>query len=520
MENYTAPARESQPQTSTTCPPPPAVRPPFDCDRADFLLILSALLVGFFFIRLIWTRGYGAAVPTFIALVYAVTCLYTKLSGIDSHTREAFPWHALTAALTLPFLLFDGRDGRLLLTLGMLFVSTAFAIYTQLGCRRFHLHDNRFAADLWNASVCAPLGNLGSIWYSTGELARRGRSRNVLLVLAGLLLGLPMLLVLTVLLASADAAFEGLLDMVELRLFEALPEYFWSFVLGIPFAMVAFGILYGCRYKRRVQAVTTLPLEKTRRVPAALALGMLVPTTLLCLIYLGSQLAYFFSAFSGLLPANFTYAEYARRGFFELCAISVLLLTLVAAINLFMQAQSPALQRTRQLISAFFCLFALILTATSLSKMVLYIRVYGVTPLRMTTSLFMIALGLCLIWIVLRLFLSKFRLVRALTVTVLCALLALSYIDMDVLSLRVNCALSQADLLQDNPEAETIGGFSFRTLVTMSDGIVPFLEEQAVSGDPEAAKLAKRVLTARPDYRPSHADPWTWNLARARADRE
>lgn len=515
MDNNTAPVRESESQT-----PPAAPRAPFDCDRAELLMILPALLVGFFFVRLIWTRGYGVAVPTFIALVYAVTWLYTKLSGITPHTRQALPWHALTAALTLPFLLFDGRDGRLLVTLGALFVSTAFAIYTQLGCRRFSLSDNRFASDLWNAVVCAPLGNLGAVWLSAEKLARQGRSRNVLLVLAGLLLGLPMLLVLTVLLASADAAFEGLLDLVELRMLESLPEYFWSFVLGIPFAMVAFGILYGCRYKRRVQAVTQLPLEKTRRVPAALALGMLIPTMLLCLAYLGSQLAYFFSAFSGLLPASFTYAEYARRGFFELCAISVLLLTLVAAINLFMQSASPALTRTRQLISAFFCLFALILTATSLSKMVLYIRVYGVTPLRLTTSLFMVALGLCLIWIVLRLFLPRVKLVRALTVTLLAALLVLSYTDMDVLSLQVNCRLEQVGLLEKSTVSQTIGGFPFEELVTMSDGIVPFLEEQAASGDPGTAALAKRVLTARPDFRPGYVDPWTWNLMRARANAE
>ena len=499
-------------------------RAPFVFDRAEAYLILPALLTGYAFIRLIWARGCGIAVPTFVLIACAVTFLYTRLAGISGHVRDALPWYGVTAALTLPFFLFDGRDGRLFLTLCALFIAMAFAFYTHLGCRRYSLRDTGFAADLWNASVSSPLGNLGSIWLTAGNLARKGRSRSVMLTLAGILLGLPLLLIMAVLLATADAAFEGLLDLIELRLLDSLPEYFWSFLLGIPMAMIAFGILYGCRYKKRVQAVSALPLEKTRRVPAALALGMLIPTVLLCLAYLGSQLAYFFSAFSGLLPDGFSYAEYARRGFFELCAITVILLALISALNLFLQASSPAMLRVRQLISAFFCLFGLILTATALSKMVLYIRVYGVTPLRLSTTLFMLTLGVVLITVFLRLIYPRLRWVRTLTVIAITAVLIFSYTDMDVISLRLNCGLERSGILTQAPvdkngSARTIGGFVFEDLVTMSDGIVPFLKELAASKEPETAALAARVLTARPDYRPGYPDPWTWNLARARADR-
>ena len=42
------------------------------------------------------------------------------------------------------------------------------------------------------------------------------------------------------------------------------------------------------------------------------------------LLYLFSQSAYFFSAFRGLLPEEFTVAEYARRGFFEMSVIAVI----------------------------------------------------------------------------------------------------------------------------------------------------------------------------------------------------
>lgn len=44
---------------------------------------------------------------------------------------------------------------------------------------------------------------------------------------------------------------------------------------------------------------------------------------LIYVLFIGLQVTYLFSAFTGNIPQDFTYAEYARRGFFELCYISL-----------------------------------------------------------------------------------------------------------------------------------------------------------------------------------------------------
>lgn len=77
------------------------------------------------------------------------------------------------------------------------------------------------------------------------------------------------------------------------------------------------------------------------------------------------------SAFQNLLPAGYTYADYARRGFFELCGVAVLNLTLIALLQLFSRrdadtGKKPAAVRVYTVILA---VFTLALIVTALRKM-------------------------------------------------------------------------------------------------------------------------------------------------------
>ncbi|MFZ3102315.1 MAG: DUF4153 domain-containing protein [Desulfitobacteriaceae bacterium] len=52
-----------------------------------------------------------------------------------------------------------------------------------------------------------------------------------------------------------------------------------------------------------------------------IVLSALTALNLVFIVYFLSQLTYLFSAFNNRLPELMTYAEYARRGFFELCTV-------------------------------------------------------------------------------------------------------------------------------------------------------------------------------------------------------
>lgn len=169
-------------------------------------------------------------------------------------------------------------------------------------------------------------------------------------VLLGVVIATPILLVVVGLLASADAAFEGIINFAFQNLtfnFDKLGAK--SFFVVILFFMF-FSYFYGLSHKevrevrenyidpQRVRDSLLMEDESERILneehdlinqedsvvnqPGIYLDFVVVSTigTLLCVVYLifcCSQLAYFVSAFKGVLPADFSSSEYARRGFFE-----------------------------------------------------------------------------------------------------------------------------------------------------------------------------------------------------------
>ena len=64
---------------------------------------------------------------------------------------------------------------------------------------------------------------------------------------------------------------------------------------------------------------------------AVLTFGVIVSAVYL--LFIGLQARYLFSAFFGILPEAYTYAQYARQGFFELCVIALLNASFLIAMN-------------------------------------------------------------------------------------------------------------------------------------------------------------------------------------------
>lgn len=111
-------------------------------------------------------------------------------------------------------------------------------------------------------------------------------------------------------------------------------------------------------------------------------------------IYMFSQTAYFFSAFSGILPEGytFTFADYARRGFFETEAIAFINLAIMSLFLLLTQrGNSGKLNGVLKGFMTFISAFTVLLIATAVSKMAMYINIYSLTRLRLFTTVFMLA---------------------------------------------------------------------------------------------------------------------------------
>lgn len=119
-----------------------------------------------------------------------------------------------------------------------------------------------------------------------------------------------------------------------------------------------------------------------RHVSNAVWAVILCVFVLFYLVFLGFQSSYFFGAFRRLLPEDFTVAEYARQGFFELCkilAMNFALYWLACASSVRPAREDRTLRILGTLLLAESVLFAI----TAMSKLILYIDCFGFTPLRL-----------------------------------------------------------------------------------------------------------------------------------------
>lgn len=321
------------------------------------------------------------------------------------------------------------------------------------------------------------------------------RARSILLLILGLVIALPVIFAIISLLASSDDGFgEFVAKFSGLFSFTELPGYVLSFILGIPVACYIFGAIFGNALHNHSNPV---PLERADEVLGTLhaipRIALYAPLILLVLIFITyfiTMAAYLFSAFNGELPTSYTYAQYARKGFFELCAVATINLVLLAFTYLFARRQIHEYPQLLRLLTGAISLCTCLLIFTAMSKMLLYIGSYGLTRLRIYTLWFMVLLLLVFI-IVLIWHIKSYKLGRFLVIVPLVCSLTLFLADTDGIIANYNVGQYLSG------QTEKIDA---DMLVYLSDGVLPALY------DLEANAPDQAVRTSATDAIAAHLD--------------
>ena len=302
-------------------------------------------------------------------------------------------------------------------------------------------------------------------------------------VLLGIALSVPILFIILPLLIHADAAFEGLISAA----FSKFGIVIAKILLGAALAIYLFSMLFAVKNNLKPKDCIVHLHEDYKRLAPLTAVTLSSVLSAVYLAYLLSQSAYFSGGFSGILPEGYTFsfAEYARRGFFELCAVCTVNLIIVFLIMLFAKQDSnKKLPFSVRLSIIGICVFSLVFTATAISKMFLYISFYGLTRLRLLTSIFMIALALLFILIILSVSVKKIPAVKCAIVCFAVIGLITGFCDVDRTVAGYNVSAYKRGALTEI-DIEYLSG--------LSDSAVPYIAELADCKD-EAVKSA--VLTA------------------------
>ena len=239
-------------------------------------------------------------------------------------------------------------------------------------------------------SIARPFGD-GNDFARLREKKENGKAREILIGIA-VAIPIPVVLLIGGLLMSADLVFSNMIAKV----FEGIriPANLAGicFMLCFGFISSYCGVRYTAYRKDRQDREVKILTETT----AMFTVSVLV--AVLYVIFCGIQIIYLFGG-GGELPAGVTYAEYARQGFFQLLVVCILNLGAVLTMEHFFQ-RNRAVDAVLTVISV--C--TIIMTASSGWRMILYIRAYQLTFLRVVVLVALAVITLlmagtiCYIW--------------------------------------------------------------------------------------------------------------------------
>lgn len=204
-------------------------------------------------------------------------------------------------------------------------------------------------------------------------------------VVRGIVLALPFLFVFLLLFSSADLVFnEYIGSLVD---FKISPEFF-SHLLWIGLFTSIFLGGYALLFTRSSPSVLAERAGKKLNIGTIETSIILGSIAFLFLVFVLIQIAYLFGGQGHITAAGFTYAEYARKGFFELITVAVITLLLILAANDSTVRQTLKQKVTFMWLSGVLIVEVLVIMLSAHKRLTLYEQAYGFTDLRLYSHIF------------------------------------------------------------------------------------------------------------------------------------
>jgi hypothetical protein len=218
------------------------------------------------------------------------------------------------------------------------------------------------------------------------------RARPALPILRGILIAVPLVVVFTALFAAADAVFARLIaDVLGVR--PELGDLPARLATAGVIAWIATGALAMTAVAPSAIDIASPPASHTWKLGTTEAVTVLAVLGGLFAVFVVLQGAYLFGGLDTLAATGIGYAEYARRGFFELVAVAMLAGGVVVTIDRIAHHRTPALVGA----AVGLVLMTGVVLASAAYRMRLYQEAFGWTELRLYVLATIVLLGVVLV---------------------------------------------------------------------------------------------------------------------------
>lgn len=466
-ENYTGTSRKERPVYG----------------KAEIILSALVLLFSVIYIRYIVFFTTGLISSLLYIAVITTGVLYLRAKG--------FTFSGFNIILTLVLYLFSTvftiTDNRFIKFLNVIFLFAAGAYLVYSVCAGKREVERYLPYAMKKSLIDYPFGKMDAQLNILGDsLKNSDACSNIKKVIAGLVITIPVTMIVGSLLMAADDGlnnlFNGMFSNIDE---EEVFTWIMDILIALPCSLYLFGMFYRNSFRKDISVLTDEDCEyrlmQKRKVSNLIFHTAAAPVLILYVMFFISQASYFLSAFMGRLPDGFSYAGYARKGFFELCWIVVINLGIMIIMNLFSKDCGEYKTAALKIYNIIFCVFTLILIATAMSKMVMYISTYGLTVLRVHTTWFMLLCAYIFLLIFIKQFRPNMNMAKHITAgfTIMFAFLCFS--RSEALIVKYNAAYGKVT-------TQTIDSSGIKSMsddglaAAVDEGLISAVEAQNISG--------------------------------------
>lgn len=314
---------------------------------------------------------------TFILPLIFIIMGYIYLSYKNKIIKNKNAYYILIpiVLILLSNFIFRVDESNMFLNIFILPVMIAIFLFRLTTNNEINLYSKKWIFKLF------PKGIFSNLKYiKTGF--KNDKSKNSVNIILGLLIGIPIGLLLLTLLASADKYFGSLISSI-LRFipnitFDKISNIFVLIASFILFFSVFINVMINNKNK-------LLEIKEKKDINITISKTILIIVNLVFAIFLISEISKLTNNFLNL-PIEYTYANYAREGFFQLLAVTSINFLI---INYHLYVSKITNNKFIKNMLIVLISFSILLILNSYYRMFLYINAYSFTILRLQVLLFL-----------------------------------------------------------------------------------------------------------------------------------
>ena len=386
---------------------PPASRR-YETDESVFAWV--CMFVGYLLCRLIPVSTAPLGTALLLFALFAVTLIILHRKGFRCPSNV---WCAVGSAAVVNIASLLCAESILRsLCFGYVLVAFAYTICATANNALRRGISDLVLIDAFKAALVMPFCARANVFTAMFSGKAKGGGKMMVKLIVGLLIAIVPTAAVLGLLSYDDNFSQMLKHLIDFNIADVF-SHLASIAFAIPIGMYLFGMLIANVDHEGAHILTDDYCQsasvKCRVVSPLTITTATVPMLPVYVIFFISQWQYYVAGFTGDLPDGFSYATFAREGFFQLCIVSAINLAMMLFAIALTKRDNSGSSILLNILTPLYSLFTLILIATAVAKMVMYIDAYGLTQKRVYATWFMFMIAVVFVLITVARFVPKMK---------------------------------------------------------------------------------------------------------------